>query len=521
LFYLGEEGRPMYPTAKLSNQTSHVNGQIQVPYTLDHDPNKETELLGSLIVAPERFSSVVVRLDPMDFSDELNAATFAAMRACHDLGLVPSGNRILERLDGGLFESQNTTPLAYLSELFMRNDYPGNIPHLVDKVSEVGRRRRLQLALHQARIDLDHNESPASVLADLQGVFQAQRDSLDLVDCGELAGKRITLAPTIFDGLLRRGETANLIMTTKLGKTWMALYLAICIRLGVDAFDRFAVAPGEVLYVNAEIQKETFEHRVQCVVEALGYRMSDLAGLKLIHLKGKMMDLDALLPRLRDYPPGKFAVVFFDPISRMYPKGVKESDPESFGDIYNKIDAFNDHHGCAAIVVHHGTKGSQTNKGVTYVGSGTGMISRAADAHIIGRAHEDPQAVVIDAALRSFKPIEPFCLRWKFSLWVSAPDLDPRLLKSDRPKRRTNDQVPDTTIPFDAEKFASKFLTEIPRKRSVIIAAAQAAGLTERMAGNLLALAEDQSRAHRWKVAGSNAAHYANKEQPTLQNEIA
>jgi hypothetical protein len=149
------------------------------------------------------------------------------------------------------------------------------------------------------------------------------------------------------------------------------------------------------------------------------------------------------------------------------------------------------------------------------------MISRAADTHIIGRAHDDPNAVVIDAALRSFPPVRPFCLRWRFPLWVPAPELDPGLLKKEHPIRpRAKEREVPTATAFDPAKFVADFLTPSPRKKSVIIAAAEAAGLTGRMAGNLLALAEDQGKAHRWKVPGSNAAHYANHEQKTLQNEI-
>src|SRR5262249_28198058 len=36
---------------------------------------------------------------------------------------------------------------------------------------------------------------------------------------------------------------------------------------------------------------------------------------------------------------------------------------------------------------------------------------------------------VLEAALRSFAPIEPLCLRWTFPVWVPAEDLDPQRLK--------------------------------------------------------------------------------------------
>lgn len=515
----------MHSTPKLSNQTRrhdpHVNGVIQTPYVLSHDPAKETELLGSLLVAPERFADVVPNLHDLDFSDELNAATFKGMRACHDAGLIPTAPRIIERLDRKLFESQKTSPTVFLVGLAQRNDYPGNIPYLVNEISAIGHQRRLQVALHEARIDLDHSESPADVLARLQEAFRNRRDALGLVNCADLADQQLTLAPTIFDRLLRTGETMNIIMATKVGKTWLALYMAICLRLGIDLFDKFAVTPGEVLYVNAEIQKQTFEKRVETVVEALGYRMSDLDGLHLLHLKGKSIDIDGLFARLRDYPPGKFSLVIFDPISRLYAKGSNENDPGSMREPYDKIDAFNDYHGCASIVVHHATKGSQTNKGVTDVGSGSGMISRAADCHFIARAHEEPDTVAVEAALRSFKPLEPFCLRWNFPIWVPAPEADPARLKPDRPtKPKPAEKETEPVVPWTAEKFSAEFVTPEPRKKSVILGAARLANLNATLAESLLDMSVERGLTHRWKVPGSNAAFYANRPQPIPQIEI-
>src|SRR5262249_14705445 len=92
-----------------------------------------------------------------------------------------------------------------------------------------------------------------------------------------------------------------------------------------------------------------------------------------------------------------------------------------------------DHLKAGVALVHHSTKGSQADKRVTDVGAGAGAQSRAADAHLILREHEDDRAVVLEAAVRSFAPVQPLGLRFEFPLWVPDESLDVGLLKGARP----------------------------------------------------------------------------------------
>ena len=75
--------------------------------------------------------------------------------------------------------------------------------------------------------------------------------------------------------------------------------------------------------------------------------------------------------------------------------------------------------------MHHATKGNQSDRRVTDVGAGGGAQARAADTHLVLREHEQPNMVVLDAAVRSFPPIEPMTLRWSFPLWLPDPQTLP------------------------------------------------------------------------------------------------
>jgi hypothetical protein len=62
------------------------------------------------------------------------------------------------------------------------------------------------------------------------------------------------------------------------------------------------------------------------------------------------------------------------------------------------------------------------------VGSGAGAQARAVDCHAILRPHAEKDVHVLEAALRSFPPLEPVCLRWEFPIWKPAEGLDPTRL---------------------------------------------------------------------------------------------
>jgi hypothetical protein len=63
---------------------------------------------------------------------------------------------------------------------------------------------------------------------------------------------------------------------------------------------------------------------------------------------------------------------------------------------------------------------------------------------LVLREHAEPDTVVLEAALRSFPPVEPISLRWAFPLWHPAEDVDPTLLKlrpsATEARQRASDQ---------------------------------------------------------------------------------
>ena len=103
--------------------------------------------------------------------------------------------------------------------------------------------------------------------------------------------------------------------------------------------------------------------------------------------------------------------------------------------------------------------------------------------------------VVLEAAVRSWPPVMPMCLRWAFPVWLPADDLDPTLLRSEHSKRARKvkanaDEAEQPEPAWDAERFAATFVTDKPKTRNAILAEANAVGLSDWKAEQLLRLAE-------------------------------
>ena len=259
---------------------------------------------------------------------------------------------------------------------------------------------------------------------------------------GELIDKHPQLRPPVIHGLLRQGETMNVISSPKVGKSWLVADLALSIVSGNKWLDVFDVEPGRVLLIDNELHGQTIAYRIGKVAEALELLPSDYAEfLHVVPLRGCLTDIIGLGPRLLDrIEPHTYRLIVLDALYRAIPAGTDENSNSAIAQVYNTIDGYALQLGCGFACVHHTTKGSQSNKSITDVGAGAGSQARATDTHLILRPHTEPDAVVLDAAVRSWPPVEPVALRWQWPIWTPDTDLDPTALRSERATQQATDQ---------------------------------------------------------------------------------
>ena len=280
--------------------------------------------------------------------------------------------------------------------------------------------------------------------AELRGVTLVEPDAnaMRFQTATEFIEQHPTQAEPLIDELCRRGETVNVIGSTKEGKSWMILGMALSIAQGVPWLGR-DVTQGKVALVDNELQPGTLSARIRTVAYAMCCPDDVLeTEVYVLSLRGDLASLRGLRDPLLQIADDGVVMVGLDAFYRFIPSGTSENDNAQMAELYNEIDHLAGMLGATFVLNHHSTKGDQSGKSVTDVGSGAGSISRAADTHLIIRPHNEPGLAVLDAACRSFPPIPGSSLKFEFPLW-SVSDEEPALKQ--RPTRGDAKKKADDT----------------------------------------------------------------------------
>lgn len=316
------------------------------------------------------------------------------------------------------------------------------------------------------------------------------------------------LRPPVIDGLLREGETMNLIASPKTGKSWLVLDLAIAVATGRPWLGRFPTVAGDVLIIDNELHGETSANRIPKVAKARGLGTDEFADKVFIrNLRGALHDIVSLGSFFRAIERGRFRLIVLDAFYRFLPAGMDENANADMASLYNHIDRYAADLGCAFVLIHHSSKGNQSGKSVTDVGAGAGSQSRATDAHLVLRQHEEPDVVVLDAAVRSWPPQESACLRWAFPVWDVADDLDPKRLRVETPRRRQRADRPSPPEDWTPERFVGAFMSGGPALRDEILMAATK-DLSHAKASSMLKLAEARGLVQRVQPGPSDRVRF-------------
>ncbi len=274
---------------------------------------------------------------------------------------------------------------------------------------------------------------PAALIGTRPGQAEDERaDDADHepISIGKLIDTHPTLKPPVLDGLLRAGETCNIIAAPKVGKSWLVYGLLLCVVSGRKWLDTFETVAGPVLLIDNELHPPTIANRLSKVARTLGIPLSDYeAAVDVVSLRGRLTDYHGLGGLVDRIERGYYRLVVVDAHYRMLPQGVSENDNAGMAAVYNLIDQYAGKTDAAWVLIHHASKGQQGDKAVTDVGAGAGAQSRAADTHLVLREHQEPGHVTLDAAVRSFPPIQPLALWWQFPVWILADsNIDPSKL---------------------------------------------------------------------------------------------
>ena len=253
-------------------------------------------------------------------------------------------------------------------------------------------------------------------------------EPLTMVNLGEIWDDMPPMKPVLIDGILRQGHKMLLVSSSKAGKTFALIELAISIAEG-RRWIGFQCKQGRVLYLNMELDEASFDDRMKRVYEAMDLPYMHPENIDIVHLRGKSESLDKLVPQIiRTIKGREYAAIILDPT---YKLGIgDENAAESVISFTNAIDKLAES-GASVIYAHHHSKGQQGAKASMDRASGSGVFARDADAlldmielripkerelEVETEYGEKATAWRMEATLREFQRIEPINLFFSYPL---------------------------------------------------------------------------------------------------------
>lgn len=233
----------------------------------------------------------------------------------------------------------------------------------------------------------------------------------------------------IVEGLIRRAEVGQITSVPKAKKSWMMLQKALAVCSGQDWLGR-KTTRGKVLLLDNELRWNTIANRASRVARRMSVSQSDIdERFEFIALRGTDFRFGEIESQLERILTTDHVLLIADAKYRFY--GELEENSNTDNTIFhNAVDRWSQRFNIAVQLVHHSSKGTQSDKAITDVGAGGGAQSRATDCYTVLREHEQDGLFVMESELRTFAKPEPVTLRFDFPLWEVDHETEPELKKS-------------------------------------------------------------------------------------------
>jgi RecA-family ATPase len=237
------------------------------------------------------------------------------------------------------------------------------------------------------------------------------------------------LAPVLIDGIVRVGHKMLISGSSKAGKSFLLMQLAIALSEGRKWLG-FNCKKSKVLYVNLEIDRASCIHRFNNIYKALKLEPKNSKNIKIWNLRGRAMPLDKLVPRLvRKVKNQGYDAIIIDPIYKVITGD--ENNASEMGAFSNQFDKICNETGCAAIYSHHHSKGAQGFKKAMDRASGSGVFARDPDAQLDMIQLETSEEFMannadvlsstawrLESNLREFKNIKPVNFWFEYPIHI-------------------------------------------------------------------------------------------------------
>jgi hypothetical protein len=262
-----------------------------------------------------------------------------------------------------------------------------------------------------------------------------QLDLPVIVDGAALLKQSLPAPPELVHGLLHQGSKMVLGGGSKTFKTWTLLDPAVAVAAG-EPWLSFKTTKGRVLFLNFEIQLAFLQQRLQAVTKEKGVTLAP-GQLDLWNLRGHSASYHDILPLIKErVKNSRYSLIILDPVYKLY-GDTDENSAMAVAKLLNALESLAVETGAAVAFGAHYSKGNQSGKEAIDRISGSGVFARDPDTILGFNRHEEQDAFTVEATLRNLKPVEPFCVRWRYPLMRRDAALDPARLKRASGRRPT------------------------------------------------------------------------------------
>lgn len=206
-----------------------------------------------------------------------------------------------------------------------------------------------------------------------------------------------------------------------IGKTWLAIDLAMSVATGQNWLQTFVMGAGPVLYINSDLHRETIVDRIRQVADTRDiFRCTLHERLCVEALRGRKTEefqLDAYLGGLEPY---QFQLIVIDSL-----EGLLWRDSKSTREVLQNLERHAERLCCSFAVVQS-CSGTSSPKGSLAREDGNSMAG-VVDTQL--ELHPQPESgcVRLDASARGWPPVPPRTLRWKYPVWEPDRIAEPSL----------------------------------------------------------------------------------------------
>lgn len=248
----------------------------------------------------------------------------------------------------------------------------------------------------------------------------------DIISLADVFDSPPPLPEELICGILRRGHKLLISGDSKSGKSFLLMELAIALAEGREWLG-FECRKGRVLYVNFEIDPASAIHRILDIYHKMDLSGTHLDDLKIWNLRGKVMDLEKLTPKLiRRVSDMGLDAIIVDPIYKVITGD--ENNASEMGQFCNYFDKIAADTGCAVIYCHHHSKGAQGAKKAMDRASGSGVFARDPDAQLdvteLSLSESEYNRITPATGARPFRlscTLREFANPGPVNLWFSWP----------------------------------------------------------------------------------------------------